>query len=660
MRIVLPLILALFVMSAFGQKNKNRFAKYGNITKEDLQKTVYDIDSSANAVILYDVAESYLEGNTKGTISLFTRRHKIVHILNKNGYDIAKEEINLYDDMEDLERFKGTTYNLDGDKIVTTNVDKSSRFIEKVDDKLKRHKFTFPQVKEGSIIEYEYQVQSQIFWQLDTWYFQSLDAPTLYSEFNFDVPEFLHYNFLAQGYHPLFLNERKDQTKNFYFTSGSDRTTYPAPTASHKWAMKDVPTLKYENFTTSLNNHVSRMEFQLSSISYPLNPKSFSTSWNDVVKDLLKSENFGEKLNASNNWMSEDIKPIIKSGKSEIETAAEIYYYVKDNFKCTRDYGLYLNQSLRNVFKAKSGNVAEINLLLTAIMRYAGFDAYPVLLSTRNHGYAFQVSPMIKSMNYVVSMVNIGDKTFFLDATNPYIGFGKLPLDCYNGFAVVADAVATPVSLDAGAVKEEKRTLVFINNLDNKKWGGNVRQVLGYYESTDLRSTLLEKGKEHLEKELDKEYENIATVGNLDFEWLKEYEKPVVMKYEIDLNLEDADVLYFSPSLVEGVKKNPFTGSVRNYPVEMPYAFDEAVQATIEIPEGYVIDELPKSVKMILDEGGQSFFEYRISVSGNIISFVNRTKVSQAFFTPEEYPVLKEFYNQIYKKQSEQIVFKKK
>lgn len=660
MRIVLPLILALFVMSAFGQKNKNRFAKYGNITKEDLQKTVYDIDSSANAVILYDVAESYLEGNTKGTISLFTRRHKIVHILNKNGYDIAKEEINLYDDMEDLERFKGTTYNLDGDKVSTTNVDKSSRFIEKVDDKLKRHKFTFPQVKEGSIIEYEYQVQSQIFWQLDTWYFQSLDAPTLYSEFNFDVPEFLHYNFLAQGYHPLFLNERKDQTKNFYFTSGSDRTTYPAPTASHKWAMKDVPTLKYENFTTSLNNHVSRMEFQLSSISYPLNPKSFSTSWNDVVKDLLKSENFGEKLNASNNWMSEDIKPIIKSGKSEIETAAEIYYYVKDNFKCTRDYGLYLNQSLRNVFKAKSGNVAEINLLLTAIMRYAGFDAYPVLLSTRNHGYAFQVSPMIKSMNYVVSMVNIGDKTFFLDATNPYIGFGKLPLDCYNGFAVVADAVATPVSLDAGAVKEEKRTLVFINNLDNKKWGGNVRQVLGYYESTDLRSTLLEKGKEHLEKELDKEYENIATVGNLDFEWLKEYEKPVVMKYEIDLNLEDADVLYFSPSLVEGVKKNPFTGSVRNYPVEMPYAFDEAVQATIEIPEGYVIDELPKSVKMILDEGGQSFFEYRISVSGNIISFVNRTKVSQAFFTPEEYPVLKEFYNQIYKKQSEQIVFKKK
>lgn len=660
MRIVLPLILALFVISAFGQKNKNRFAKYGNITKEDLQKTVYHIDSSANAVILYDVAESYLEGNTKGSISLFTRRHKIVHILNKNGYDIAKEEINLYDDMEDLEKFKGTTYNLDGDKIVTTNVDKSSRFIEKVDDKLKRHKFTFPQVKEGSIIEYEYQVQSQIFWQLDTWYFQSLDAPTLYSEFNFDIPEFLHYNFLAQGYHPMAVNERKDQTKNFYFTSGSNRTTYPAPTASHKWAMKDVPTLKYENFTTSLNNHVSRMEFQLSSISYPLNPKSFSTSWNDVVKDLLKSENFGEKLNASNNWMSEDIKPIIKSGKSEVETAAQIYYYVKDNFKCTRDYGLYLNQSLRNVFKAKSGNVAEINLLLTAIYRYAGFDAYPVLLSTRNHGYAYQVSPMIKSMNYVVSMINIGGKTFFLDATNPYLGFGKLPLDCYNGFAVIADPLATPVVLDAGAVKEEKRTLVFINNLENKKWGGNVRQVLGYYESADLRSNMLEKGKDYLSKELDKEYENVATVGNVDFEWLNEYEKPVVMKYEIDLNMEDADVLYFSPGLVEGVKKNPFTGSVRNYPVEMPYTFDEAVQATIEIPEGYTIDELPKSIKMILDEGGQSFFEYRISVSGNIISFINRTKISQAFFTPEEYPVLKEFYNQIYKKQSEQIVFKKK
>ncbi len=660
MRVVLPLILTLIAISTFAQKNKSKFARYGNISKEDLQKQVYEIDSSANAVILYDVAEVYLEGNSKNSISLFTKRHKIIHILNKNGYDLAKEEIRLYNDLEEIEKFRATTYNLEGDKIVTTGVDKSSKFIEKIDEDVTAQKFTFPQVREGSIIEFEYVTESRVFWQPDTWYFQSLDAPTLYSEFNFDIPQFLNYNFLAQGYHPIAVSERKESTQNFYFSvDGQHRSSLPASVNSYKWAMKDVPALKYESFTTSLNNHISRMEFQLSSVSQPLTPKSYSTTWADVVTDLLKSENFGQKLSASNNWMSEDLKPIIQSGKSDMETAMAIYYYVKDNFKCTRDYGLFLNQSLRNIFKSKSGNVAEINILLTAMLRYAGFEAHPVLVSTRNHGYAYVVSPMLKSMNYVITTVNIGDKVYYLDATNPYIGFGKLPLDCFNGFAVIANAEASPVSFDAAQVNEQKRTVLFVNNLENHKWGGKVRQVLGYYESEEMRKKISEKGKEEIQKQLQSEYRDFATVENVGFDWLDEYEKPAVLTYELDLNVDGEDLLYFSPVMVDGLKKNPFSGSERHYPVEMPYCMDESVQATIEIPEGYTVDELPKSVKMLLDEEGKSFFEYRISVSSNLISFVFRTKISQAFFAPEEYPVLKEFFNQIYKKQSERIVFKK-
>lgn len=65
MRVVLPLILTLIAISTFAQKNKSKFARYGNISKEDLQKQVYEIDSSANAVILYDVAEVILKATPK-------------------------------------------------------------------------------------------------------------------------------------------------------------------------------------------------------------------------------------------------------------------------------------------------------------------------------------------------------------------------------------------------------------------------------------------------------------------------------------------------------------------------------------------------------------------------------------------------------------------
>jgi len=53
-------------------------------------------------------------------------------------------------------------------------------------------------------------------------------------------------------------------------------------------------------------------------------------------------------------------------------------------------------------------------------------------------------------------------------------------------------------------------------------------------------------------------------------------------------------------------------------------------------------------------------FEYRISESNGIISLRSRIRLNRAYFMPEEYEMLREFFNLIVKKHAEQIVFKKK
>jgi hypothetical protein len=45
-------------------------------------------------------------------------------------------------------------------------------------------------------------------------------------------------------------------------------------------------------------------------------------------------------------------------------------------------------KALKKAYKDKTGNVAEINLMLTAMLRYAGLNANPVLVSTRSNGIA--------------------------------------------------------------------------------------------------------------------------------------------------------------------------------------------------------------------------------------------------------------------------------
>ena len=194
MRLLLSLVLCVTFYSAYSQKETpNPFVKFGKITVEELQKKIYPIDSNASAVVLADFGSAAVEGNSKGWFSIISKRHKVIHILNKKGYDEAKVEIPLYIDgaaEEELRQVKAVTYNLENGKIVETKLEKSNIFKEKIDKNHITRKFTLPAVKEGSIIEFEYEVSSDFIWNLDPWDFQSVSAPTLWSEFTFSVPQF--------------------------------------------------------------------------------------------------------------------------------------------------------------------------------------------------------------------------------------------------------------------------------------------------------------------------------------------------------------------------------------------------------------------------------------------------------------------------------------
>src|SRR6186997_2941791 len=87
----------------------------------------------------------------------------------------------------------------------------------------------------------------------------------------------------------------------------------------------------------------------------------------------------------------------------------------------------------KNILKDKKGSEAEINLLLVAMLRKAGLPADPLMLSTKSHGYALPVYPIMDKFNYVVCRTAIGGKTFYLDASRPRLGFGRLTWECYNG-----------------------------------------------------------------------------------------------------------------------------------------------------------------------------------------------------------------------------------
>ncbi|HEY1164361.1 MAG TPA: transglutaminase domain-containing protein [Chitinophaga sp.] len=662
------MILAGCLLTLLGTAQEKNKIKFGRISPEDFQKTSYDLDTGAHAVVLADIGSSEFEAE-QSYFRLVYKRHRRVKILDKTGYDAATEELYLFKysgNREDkVSNLKAATYNLENGKVVETPLESKGIFTENMDEDVIRKKFTLPAVKEGSIVEYSYTIYSPSTYSLKAWNFQG-EYPCLWSEYTVGIPEFFDYIFIAQGYHPFDSKTREEVRKSFTFrfeqqgaygtkTGATESQTVGANVSMYRWVAKDVPALKDESFTTSIRNHITRIEFQQSARKFPGQPiEPVMTTWPKLREDLMKDESYGIALGKNNGFMGDEVEMITAGATSDEEKARKIYYYVRNNYSCTDHSSLAMDKPLRTVFKGRSGNVSEINMVLVAMLRKAGLNAYPVILSTRGHGFANPLYPMINRFNYTIAEVGIGDRIHFLDASYP-LGFDKLHASCYNGHARILDEDVTAVQFDADSLLEQKLTSIILRQ-ENGMLKGALQQRPTYFESYFLRGQVKDKGKEEYFKPLEKVF---TKVSNTSIDDLDSLEGPVMVKYDFEYETNGEDMVYLNPMFNEATKTNPFKSLDRKYPVEMPSTVDEIYTLNMEIPEGYDVEELPKStmVKFNEDEG---LFQYMIARTENIIQFRSRIKLNKATFPPEEYATLRDFFDMIVKKQGEQIVLKKK
>lgn len=663
--LVLAIALLCLTQNYLIAQDKLNF-KYGKITPADFDLSKNKFDTSVSAVVIADVGSSGFDGNVKGWFSLSFKKQTRIKILNKNGFDAANIEIPLFfsgQAEEKVSNLKASTYTLEGGKVIETELDKKSIFKDKYDKNHMTVKFTLPAVKEGCIIEYSYIVTSDFLRNLQPWEFQG-DYPVLWSQYEVKMPEFFNYVFLSQGSFPL--EHTSDVSREGYNitepggASASEHYSITSNVVLHKWVAKNVPALKEESFTSTLRNHISKIEFQLSQYRFPNMPvKDIMGNWASLATDLMKDEDFGGTLNNNNNWLDDEMKSVTAGAADDLEKAKKIYAYVRDKFTCTGNRGIWLGGTLKSVDKNKNGYVADLNLLLTAMMRHEKIEAYPVILSTRAHGYTNDFYPLLNRFNYVVCDVILNNKAYYLDASDPTLGFNHLQDECYNGHArVITNDVATAIYFNPDSLVEKKLTTVFIHSDKPGEWGGHFATNMGYYESLNTRSKLKDKGEESFFKGIQSSYTGEIELSEKKIDKLKELDQSVKVEYDFTMK-QDEDMIYFSPMMSEGYKENYFKAAERSYPVEMPYLFDETYIFNFDIPADYVVEEIPKSSKVNFGEK-DGFFEYMIDKSGETIRLRSRLKLNRATYLPEEYNDLREFFSYVVKKHAEPIVLKKK
>lgn len=653
--------------------------KYGDIDISELQMKTYDKDTSAAAVVLGDFGEITIKyDEIQRSFHTIFVKHTRVKILKKDGYSWSDHAVDLYHDadiMQKISGVSGTTYNLENGKISKSKLTKDSQFTEKVSDYWDTFKFTMPDVKEGSVIEFRYLMESDYLLTLPVWNFQ-YSIPVVWSELKISIPEYYTYNRTLTGYDPFYIDETTTGKVNLSFTQKENvsddnftvkneyRTSNINYTTNNsRMVVKDVPAFKDEPYLTSAENYIMKATYELARVWFPESEERLYTeSWETINKKMLENENFGLQLKAPSLFINDKVDEINASTNDPVEKIRKIHEFVKDHMKWNDKNSCYTTLTLRSAFNEKSGNAADINLLLTQMLKKAGLDANPVILSTRSNGLINAQFPILSQFNYIIASVNNSGRLYLLDATDPNCTPDLLPQRCLNGNGLLIDEKGPRWIMLNPEKKYEYTSKADLVLDETGKIEGSITNLRNDYGAYMLRQSMDEqKSEDDFIEELEKDNPGLEFT-EYNFLHRKEIYEPMTEEYKVNINgYADlaGDYIYCNPLLTERIKSNPFRLEVRKYPIDFGYPIAQIYNLNLKVPEGYEVQEIPEPLQLSLP-GNSASFLYKIEVleNGNL-NLINELKINKSVFLYDEYPLIKEFYSKIVQKHAESIVFKR-
>jgi len=663
--ILVFLSVVLLSVTGFSQNYK-----YGKVSKEELSETKNESFPEANATVLYREHSCYFEYRQGEGFTLYTKVFERVKIYNNDGFDWANHSFSTYNygsDREKIEGLKATTYNLDDGSISKDKLSKSAVFDERTSSYYLRHKFTMPNIKPGSVIEYTYTVSSP-FSRIDDIDLQ-YTIPIKKEVVQVMAPEYYVYRNYGNPQASLNFNYEKSSKEikvNFSARSGignanrsgSDAGSGKYKQIQYKLDETNIPPLKVEKYVDNLNNYRAKSIWELAMINRPNEiPKTFTTDWESVTKTIYERDTFVNELNKKDYFKS-DLSEVLAGVTDPMEKAKRIYAFLKNKMSWNGDSGYYPNTGVKKAYKNGNGNVGDINLMLISMLRSANLNANPVLISTKSHG--IPVFPTLYGFNYVVAGLELSGKFYLMDGSSPSSDVNLLPDRAMNwqGRLIKPDGTSTWVGLYPEFMSQD---IVYAQaEIAGTELTANVRERLTGHYAKDYRfkyrDALLETQLEELQPG-----ENIATYSNLEIKDL-EYGKPFVnisfVANSGSIVEEINEDLYLSPMLFLANLENPFKADTRDYPIFFGYPQTKKYNITIKVPEGYQVTSLPESSKASLGDDLGSY-TYLIKESPGMIQLSVVLELKSPIMLSDDYGYVKGMFSEIINKENEKIILSK-
>lgn len=355
---------------------------------------------------------------------------------------------------------------------------------------------------------------------------------------------------------------------------------------------------------------------------------------------------------------------LVANQDSDEDKIKSIFYWVQDNIRYIAfEDGIagFQPDNCQNVYKNKYGDCKGMANLTKQMLIIAGYDARLTWIGTKRIAYDYSL-PTMAVDNHMICTVILDGKQIFLDPTEKYSSLEEYA-GRIEGRQVMIENGEDFILSTVPEMKPEDNSKTIINHLSinednlvgevNRKYTGESKSYILYQvnnEETDelddaLNEFITRRNKNLLVKDLKtsdmKERDDILT---MDYQ--------IVQKNSISSFGEE---MYLDIDLYKEYSNYDFEED-RKVGYMFPYKSNTIVETEIDIPDGYIISELPEAFKKeneIYDfdmyfkhEGGKLIYKKKITIKKDKLPKSSLSDWNQTI------KALNDFY-------SEQVILKK-
>ncbi|RYY35194.1 MAG: DUF3857 domain-containing protein, partial [Sphingobacteriaceae bacterium] len=575
-KLYISLVFCAVAVCTFAQTPPPVIPGYGKVDIADLELKKCDFEPDANAMVLFNKGDVYFDQE----FNIVTSHHKRIKIFNDNGKKNADIRIEYYsgNHLEFISDLQVQTINLVNGKPEITKIDKKQIFTENIDKMHSAMVFSFPNVKAGSVIEYRYTLTANSYNDFPDWYFQE-KIPVRYSEFITRVPEYFYYK--PEVRLSTHFDVNKHSTASATLGFGSNALTYVNEIDQR--GMQNIHSLPDEPFMRSDADNLQRISFVLTSIRPPQGfTERGADTWPKVGGLLIDDEDFGKQLKRK---LAGEETIIAKAAnlKTNDQKIAFLFNEVKNTMKWNNVDRWYTSDGTVKAWEKKTGNATEINLILFHLLKQAGVDAYPMVVSTRDNGRVNPFSAFIHQFNRGVVYIPVDStKRYILDASNKYNLYNEVPDELLNSSGLYINKEKKIYDMFFITNNLPVRQSYYINaeiKPDGKMSG--TAQISSFSYNKIKRTSRYKTDGEEKYIEFLRDNDNSVKITELKLDNMDIDTLPLMqrMVFDMDLTGSDDNYIYFNPNTLTLLKTNPFLSESRFTDIELSYKDNHSVVA---------------------------------------------------------------------------------